>query len=368
MQQNAAVAADGVIAPATGESTSADFPLQSSASGGEYFRIWIVNLLLTLLTLGIYSAWAKVRRLRYFYGSTSLADTSFEYHGQPLPILKGRLIAFGVLLVYAFCVQFAPVAALLFLPIFFFGLPWVVVRARLFQMRMSSWRNVRFGFHGSYGGAFAAYIGWALVAVLTLYLLTPLWLHKRTAYILENTSFGAQRFAFTKPVGTYFAFVYVAVALGIVAVLVAGALLGGAFAAMMAAGSSNPPNLSGFSFGPLQVLALLLALVLGFVVVAYYNRSYTNAAFDGLELGPHRLRCKLEVGRLFWIYLSNFIGIVLTLGLFYPWAKVRTLRYQVESMSLEAQGSLDRFVAEREKEASALGEEFGEAFDVDFGL
>ena len=36
----------------------------------EYFRIWIVNLALTILTLGIYSAWAKVRKQRYFYLST----------------------------------------------------------------------------------------------------------------------------------------------------------------------------------------------------------------------------------------------------------------------------------------------------------
>ncbi|MFP5306510.1 MAG: DUF898 family protein, partial [Gammaproteobacteria bacterium] len=47
--------------------------LQFSGSGGEYFRIWIVNLLLSVLTLGIYSAWAKVRRMQYFYRNTTLA-------------------------------------------------------------------------------------------------------------------------------------------------------------------------------------------------------------------------------------------------------------------------------------------------------
>src|SRR5262245_54813734 len=69
-----------------------------TGSGGEYFRIWIVNMLLSILTLGIYSAWAKVRRLRYFYGNTHLAGSAFEYHGRPIAILKGRLLAFGVLL------------------------------------------------------------------------------------------------------------------------------------------------------------------------------------------------------------------------------------------------------------------------------
>ena len=63
----------------------------------EYFRIWIVNLLLSLVTLGIYSAWAKVRRLRYFYGHTSVDGGTFGYHASPIAILKGRLIAYAVL-------------------------------------------------------------------------------------------------------------------------------------------------------------------------------------------------------------------------------------------------------------------------------
>ena len=43
-----------------------------SGAAGVYFRIWIVNLFFTLITFGIYSAWAKVRKKKYFYGSTRL--------------------------------------------------------------------------------------------------------------------------------------------------------------------------------------------------------------------------------------------------------------------------------------------------------
>src|SRR5690348_8005620 len=68
--------------------------------GGEYFRIWIVNLALTIITLGIYSAWAKVRRLQYFYRNTTLYGSSFDYHGDPIAILKGRIIGVGLLVLY----------------------------------------------------------------------------------------------------------------------------------------------------------------------------------------------------------------------------------------------------------------------------
>ncbi len=151
-----------------------ELPLEFRATGAEYFRIWIVNLLLTIITIGIYSAWAKVRRLRYFYGSTSLDGTSFEYHGKPIPILKGRLIAVGAYLVF-----FArrPLVAgprrFVLLPLVIFGVPWIIMKARLFQMRMSSWRGLRFNFHGDYMGALGAYIGWSLLAAITIMILWP---------------------------------------------------------------------------------------------------------------------------------------------------------------------------------------------------
>ena len=53
--------------------TATDGPTRESfrfhGQAGEYFRIWIVNLSLTILTLGVYSAWAKVCTKRYYYGS-----------------------------------------------------------------------------------------------------------------------------------------------------------------------------------------------------------------------------------------------------------------------------------------------------------
>jgi uncharacterized membrane protein YjgN (DUF898 family) len=76
-----------------------DLPIEFAGSGWEFFKIWIVNQILSILTLGIYSAWAKVRTNRYFYGNTRLGGSGFEYHAKPITILKGRLIAVGLLLI-----------------------------------------------------------------------------------------------------------------------------------------------------------------------------------------------------------------------------------------------------------------------------
>ena len=66
-------------------------------TAAEYFGIWIVNILLTIITLGFYAPWAKVRRLRYFYGNTWFIQRRFDFTGVPVKILAGRIIA---LLVY----------------------------------------------------------------------------------------------------------------------------------------------------------------------------------------------------------------------------------------------------------------------------
>ena len=71
---------------------------QFHGRGGEYFGIWIVNILLTIVTLGLYSPWAHVRNKQYFYGNTDLAGERFEYLATGKQIFLGRLIA-GVLFV-----------------------------------------------------------------------------------------------------------------------------------------------------------------------------------------------------------------------------------------------------------------------------
>lgn len=47
---------------------------QFRGTAKEYFKIWIVNVLLSIVTFGIYSAWAAVRTRRYFYGNTVLSE------------------------------------------------------------------------------------------------------------------------------------------------------------------------------------------------------------------------------------------------------------------------------------------------------
>jgi len=138
---------------ATGPTAGAQAPrvVRPEFTGGaaEYFRVWIVNLFFTLVTLGIYSAWAKVRKKKYFYGSTRFDGETFDYFGRPVAILKGRIIAFVAFVVYVFVGELYPQSHYAFWAVAVVFLPWLVVRALTFNARNSAHRGLRFHFSGT---------------------------------------------------------------------------------------------------------------------------------------------------------------------------------------------------------------------------
>ncbi len=356
--------------PAVGAQAAAEparsIPLEFRASGGEYFRIWIVNLLLSVATLGVYSAWAKVRRLRYFYGNTSLDGVVFDYHGRPLAILKGRLIAFGAYGVFYAATQVFPLAAIGFFPLFALGVPWIIMKSRRFQLRMTSHRGIRFGFDGDYAGALKAYVGWPLLAAFTLYLMGGRMLWEQVRYLLGNARYGSEPVRFTAPRGPFHRMFLVSTAL--FALIIVGAFA--AFTALVAAqeGEELSERILAAMTSPAALGCGAALFLAWFAALAYYQKELLNASFDGLELGPHRLESHLAFAPLFGIYVSNFLAIVLTLGLYSPWAKVRQTKYQLESLRVAARGDLDGFAAGAGDGTDAIGEEIGDFFDLDFGL
>jgi uncharacterized membrane protein YjgN (DUF898 family) len=71
---------------------------------------------------------------------------------------------------------------------------------------------------------------------------------------------------------------------------------------------------------------------------------------------------------MIWIYLSNAIAIVFSLGLLIPWASIRLVRYRISNFRVSSSGELDTFIASEQEEVEAVGEEIADFFDFDFGL
>lgn len=317
-----------------------------TGSGREYFNIWIVNLLLTILTLGIYSAWAKVRRLQYFYRNTRMADASFDYHGTPMAILKGRLIAFILLAVYSLTGQYNPLLGLGIAALIGLVMPWLIVRSLRFKLYNSSYRGLRFRFAGSDRDAYRVFLLNPILTAMTLYLLAPFTHQRIKQYQHGNSKFGDTYFKFEASVRSFYGVYLKALAMTVLLVILSAALV---------------------SAHKLTIMIFLLPIALLFVA-AYLAVALPNLIWSSTGLGEHAFFSRLEVGPYLWISFTNALGIVFTLGLFVPFARVRTLRYKLERMGLMAQGSLAEFAAGQTQSVAALGEETAEMFDVDISL
>ena len=320
-------------------------PFTFSGDGFEFFRIWIVNILLSIVTLGIYSAWAKVRTQRYLHGNTRLDDASFEYLADPLRILKGRLVAFALLVVYVLADQFVPLLGAVLMLAFIAILPWVMVRGIAFRNHNSAWRGVRFGFDGQLGEAYKVFLLWPLLGVLSLGLLFPYALARQQRFIIGNSRYGTTPFAFEATVRSFY--------MAFLALL--GVMLGGLAATALIA-------------MVLPVAAPVATVAAYLFAFALFNVKLANLTYNNTALGAHRMAADYRLGSYAALMLTNTLGIVLTLGLFYPWAKVRSARYAAEHIELVADSDLDEFAAAARDEVSALGGEIGDLFDVDMGF
>lgn len=332
-----------------------------AGDGGEYFRIWIVNLLLTIVTLGIYSAWAKVRREQYFHRNLLLDGSGFDYHGQPIPILKGRIVAFLLLMALSVAQNIDPVlygiALLLLLPV----VPWLAVKAFRFRAHNTSYRGLRFSFHGTYRQALKVFVGYGLLAMFTFWLAFPLFYRQLRKFVLDNTRFGTTSLACSVSIGAiYRIFLFPALLMLL--------LMVGLIAVAIVAVDGAPNPLLMIFLGAAFMLIPLILIAIQALLVPYVQARTANAVWNTTNLGQHGFISRLPVGGYIGLTAINWLAIIGTLGLFIPWARVRVARYRAEHLSIAVSGSLDDFLAAEATAASALGDETAEMFDLDIGL
>lgn len=357
-------AATAAIAAAHPGRPAVRYRPQFNARPGEYFRIWIVNLALTILTLGIYSAWAKVRKLRYFYSCTTLAGSAFGYHADPVRILKGRIIAAVLAAAYFGATQISPIATLTALGIIAVAMPWLLVKSRMFTMRVTSWRGLRFDFAPDYAGAYRVLLGWGFVGIISLGFLMPRFICERYRFIVTRGRYGSTAFDCNPRSGRFYKTMWVSFGLGAVtgiALVIVTSLVGGT----AHAANASPATMRALTVG---TTAVVYAVMLS-VIHAYTHSRNLNEVFDKTSLAAHRFVSSLSATDLAGIYLTNLLLIVATCGLYTPWAQIRLARYRLQSVELEAHGPLDEFVAATAASVpAAAGEEIGSFFDLDFGF
>ena len=357
-------------------------PLRFTGTGGEYFRVWVVNTLLTLLTLGLYSPWAKVRKTRWFWRNTQLDGVAFQYHGQPLAILRGRLLALVLLALYSLSGHLARATSLAILGALGALAPWLFMKAQRFKLANTSWRGLRFSFDSSAGEAYAAVLPgvvlWlglaaaggvavshpALFALVSLaFALSVPGLHARLKrYQHGHARYGSIAFEF-EPNGGAFYVLYLKAAAAMVAIGVAGS------AAVIAPLALRGTLRSGELTWPI-LLGLYGVIFLGYLVVGpYFAAEAQQIVWPATHGGPIRFATRIAAWPLLKVVARNVLLTVLTLGLYWPFAAVALARYRIECASLRSSAPLEAVAAGVPADAAAaLGDGAVDLFGLDIGL
>lgn len=360
-----------------------------TGKGGEFFSIWIVNVALTIVTLGIYSAWAKVRTQQYFYGNTFLDGTSFRYTARPLQILKGRIIAFVVFMLYFSTSKLSPLLAVAVLIFIMLLIPAFLVMSMSFRLRNSVYQNVHFNFDKNFkraykvfsipvliSGAYIIFIGLmqnsmattqngpgyfavvVLILMLTIAFMFPWWEFMITKFKVVHTKYGQSDFTFSANTKAYY-IMYLKM-YGLMLLVFAGVL--GLFALL----SESTLFLDAAALTTTILILIIFTLYLW--AFAYLQAKRTNIMYNNLNVNNIQVRSDLKTFDLLSLYITNTLAIMFSLGLLMPWAKVRTARYRASKTSIDLKDNLDQFVSLQVEKQSAIGEEVGEMFDMDLGF
>lgn len=380
------------LAPST-----AHFPytlaIRFTGSGSEYFRIWIVNLLLTVVTLSLYLPWAKVRRLKYFHGNTLLGDEPLGYHANPRKMLRGYLLVGLLFVLYSVAGHFSPVAGLVALLIVVAVSP-VLFRASLqFRLANTSWRGLRLRFTGSLGQAYMLVVpalvtvafgfglamfgareqqqqpsNWILLLTIPVLLLQfgvgAWWLWRTKKYQHEHYALGTLQTQFTARLRQFTGLLLRSV--GVILLLIV--LPSGLIIAVAALGWM--PTLDKRLQPLLISMTPFLVMVATFAVLKpYFTTRLQNLTWNHTGNSALQFHSTLRFRSMLALTLKNWLLIVLTLGLYWPFAAVAMARMRLQAMSLSTQDAPETLVNSlRATHNEAAGDAAADLFGLDVGL
>lgn len=347
----------------TETNSAVEHPFLFHGQGFEFFKIWIVNIFLTIITLGIYSPWALVRNRRYFYGNTQVMNARFDYLADPFKILIGRIIAVILLIVISALSALNPALYAIAILALYAALPWIINKSLRFNAYNTSYRNIRFDFNGTYFKAFMAFIVWPILGLLSVFLLMPLALKKQQEYIANNSLYGRTNFELTLPTGAVYLITFISITISIVVGIAVYFAFSGTDTSFLE--NANPDLSADQAALNAKIFLGILAFYFGVLISTFYLFvMMTNLMYNNLILAGNGFKSTLTIAGYAGLILTNLVLLIVTLGIATPWIKVRNARYMASKLQFIANGNIEEFVQAEANETSALGEQIGDVFEL----
>ena len=306
--------------------------LSFHGSGGTLFGIYVVNILLTIATFGMYRFWGKVRIRRFMLSQTSFEGDRFAYHGTGKELLLGFVKALlfvglpitalsavarlsGDKTIYVATQAFTSLLVFIFIPI-------AMVGARRYRLSRTSWRGIRFSFRGKAWAFVRIFIVASLLSTVTLTLYYPFFQARQQAFMVSNSYFGRRQFRF----------------------------------------DGRGRDL----LGAYVVALLLLVPTLGIYLFWFHARK-TRYFWEHTYFETARFRSTMTGGGLLTQNVVNWLLLIVTLGLAWPWVLVRRTRFEFAYLTVEGPLDLAGMVQEPQL-PTATGDALSSLLGADVGF
>lgn len=373
-----------------------------TGSGSEYFRIWVVNLLLTLVTLGLYYPWAKARKLRYFYGNTFVIGHPLGFHGNPRQMLRGFLLVSLLMVLYGVAGRVSPVSGAVAGLILAALWPALLRSSLQFRLSQTSWRGLRFHFTGSLKSAYMVFLSPMLIGVGVMMLsgilmaflprdvgktvvpmvlsgvmvlgslaLAPYMLWRVKRYQHAHYALGQLQTTFK---ATYRNVLAIFLKTGLLTLTAAtglvlvGGLLGSVLGGGHMGSRPDPKQL-------LSAMSMMLPVFAGYIlltqviVAPYFSVHLQNLVWTQTGNRMVRFKSHLRWSDMAGLALKNWLLIMLTFGLYWPFATVALARARLQAIVIHTRQAPDTLVGQaRQACANATGDLAADLAGIDLGL
>jgi uncharacterized membrane protein YjgN (DUF898 family) len=388
------------------------YPLEFSGTGGEFFRVWIVNLLLTVVTLGFYTPFARRRTAQYFYSHTIVADSPLEFVAQQRKMVFGFLLLVGLYMAFKLAADTGQDTAASLLMLGGAALaPYFWGSAMRFRLNATRWRGVRLQFTAGWGEIYRA--SWPVFAIalawIAMGLLTAVLVPEKAAgpgagepdlsaaswpaiaagalvaivvtvlciirlefnfksLLVAKARIGGQPGRW-KPVYRDFVRIWMAT-LGVflLCVAVVAGLIALAFAGSFAA-LVSVKKLGAFAvviFAAMAVGSIFLLFLASGPARAYREARMFQLVWSNVGVSHiARFKCKLKAMPYVMLRVKNMFLTLLTLGFYRPFAMVSEYRMKTESVTLHVKGGLDQLAGQLAREEQGLGDAIADAVGLD---
>jgi uncharacterized membrane protein YjgN (DUF898 family) len=348
-------------------------------TGGSLFGIHLVNTLLTLVTLGFYYYWAKVKVRCYFFNQTEFAGDRFSYHGNARELMNGALKAtvvfalpyyglshIGPFIESSVAVNIGLQIAASLLLLFF--IPVAIVGARRYRLTRTAWRGIRFSFQGKAWDFIKLWLSGYALTGLSLGLYYPYFSTKKHAFLTEHSYFGNEPFRFSgngAQLFRPFLTMYLIAATSFLLVSLAAYAVVGSFVAERLKGSGG--------LGSLIVImsTVIVSLIVGWLLFRLlwlpYSVTEQRYFWEQTSIGPASFSLSISTWPYVKLKLVNILLGVGTLGLAWPWITIRNIRFVTDRLVLTGVDNFDE-VVQMYDAAPPIGEGLDGFLDTGFDL